>query len=618
MMKKKKEEFDKKNEKVKKLLHEKGGYRENQREKIIKIRDKLFSDPGGGIIGGVAAEFGLKDPWLNIWSGIVDDAIVYFIANKIPWWKAKGETSPNDEPSCHLLSSQVACINHLYYLRQRQDLATSVLRNIDRRIISVEKIDDPDVSSGYVTFEIIGAKNYLNEFSHTRGTLSTSIDAVMVGKKENGKNILFSIEWKYTEFYEEKNVHKDNHDKMYKLLLDEEDCPIKSKIVADNNYDALYYDPFFQLMRQTLLSWKMVKAEEYNCDEYIHVHVIPEENKILRLAVTSPKLPLNVVAEGMCETWRNLLKEPHRYIVIDPKDLLQPLVYEEDTNSLLRYLGERYWDLSLASLKKCQLVPVGNSVALRREKRLMEEKQLNYREFERKRAVALFKDTNLFNGAKSGRIITYKGKTYPKEEILLDGINNIYKPIQEDILDYFLKNDIDFWHAPKAKEPSHRPTGHLLSSQVCCINHLFLVRNDKENVLKIAQTICTDFVDVLPITTDKHFPGYIQFESVSDIDRLNEGTPTRGSYCTSVDALIYAVHKNGKKYLLPIEWKYTENYDDDDKSEGRSGDTRLERYGKLIKESKYLKTHDTLKGCLYFYEPFFQLMRQTLWAEQMI
>lgn len=366
--KKKEDAFNKENEKVKKLLHEKGfivftdglklgaqmrkdnrinvsGYRENQREKIIKIRNKFFNDQGGGIIGGVPTEFGLQDPWLNLWSGIADDAIVYFIANKIPWWKAKGETSPNDEPSCHLLSSQVACVNHLYFLRQRQDLATSVLRNIDKRIISAEKISDPDVTPGYVAFEIIGAKNYLNERSHTRGALSTSIDAVMVGKKENGKNVLFSIEWKYTEFYESKNLHKDNHNEMYKPLLDEENCPIKSQIVSDNNYDALYYDPFFQLMRQTLLSWKMVEAGEYNCDEYVHIHVIPEENKVLRLAIPAPKLPLAVVADGMCETWRNLLKEPDRYIVKDPKDLLQPLVNEEDTRSLLRYLEERYWNL---------------------------------------------------------------------------------------------------------------------------------------------------------------------------------------------------------------------------------------------------------------------------------
>lgn len=90
----------------------------------------------------------------------------------------------------------------------------------------------------------------------------------------------------------------------------------------------------------------MVEAKEYNCNEYIHVHVIPKDNTLLRLAITSPKLPSSVVAEGMCETWSNLLKEPNRYMVKDPKDLLQPLEQEKDTNSLLRYLEERYWNLS--------------------------------------------------------------------------------------------------------------------------------------------------------------------------------------------------------------------------------------------------------------------------------
>jgi len=45
---------------------------------------------------------------------------------------------------------------------------------------------------------------------------------------------------------------------------------------------------------------------------------------------------------------------------------------------------------------------------------------------------------------------------------------------------------------------------------------------------------------------------FIQFESVSDNDNLNEGVPNRGSNCTSVDALIYAVHKDGSNWLIPV------------------------------------------------------------------
>jgi hypothetical protein len=59
----------------------------------------------------------------------------------------------------------------------------------DARIVSIEKIGKPDMEAGYATFEIIGAENYLGK-SHIRGAVSTSVDAVMLGKKNDGKNIL--------------------------------------------------------------------------------------------------------------------------------------------------------------------------------------------------------------------------------------------------------------------------------------------------------------------------------------------------------------------------------------------------------------------------------------------
>ena len=122
---------------------------------------------------------------------------------------------------------------------------------------------------------------------------------------------------------------------------------------------------------------------------------------------------------------------------------------------------------------------------------------------------------------------------------------------------------------------------------------------------------------------------------MSDNDYLNEckegQKPTRGSNCTSIDALIYAKHKNGKNYLLPIEWKYTEHYNNTDKSvEDRQGEPkgtsgkgqeRLDRYindnrnPHLVPNSEQLTNY---KSSVYFSEPFYQLMRQTLWAEQMI
>ena len=232
-----------------------------------------------------------------------------------------------------------------------------------------------------------------------------------------------------------------------------------------------------------------------------------------------------------------------------------------------------------------------------------------YREIERKRAVALMEHSHVFQKDHGGG--TFGNIEY--DFVLVDGKNNLFPEIQEDVIDYFSKNHIAWWRGDE-------PTGHVLSSQVACLNHLFYLRNDKDAVLRLLSSFSNDFVDVLEIETDKPPYGYIQFEAVSAKDNLNELVPpktilTRGTNCTSLDALIYAVHKNGEKWIVPIEWKYTEEYNPEDKSFGKSGAIRLERYIALINKSEQVQP-EYWEWC--FYEPFYQLMRQTLWAEQII
>ena len=209
-----------------------------------------------------------------------------------------------------------------------------------------------------------------------------------------------------------------------------------------------------------------------------------------------------------------------------------------------------------------------------------------------------------------------------RDFVLSDWKNNFYKPILTDVLDYFKHNNISWWNGKE-------PTGHVLSSQIACINHLFAIRKDRDAVLAVAKTICNDIEDVLPIPTDNYLSAFIAFEAVSDNDLLKEGIPTRGSNCTSIDALILAKNKDKKVILIPIEWKYTEYYDNTDKSmedgqghaagSQRSGIVRLSRYSDLINKSTQLKEkHRNYTSTIYFFEPFYQLMRQTLWTEQMI
>ena len=239
----------------------------------------------------------------------------------------------------------------------------------------------------------------------------------------------------------------------------------------------------------------------------------------------------------------------------------------------------------------------------------------NFKEEERKRQEALIEKSDLFDGISGGGKCA--GKTYPC--VLQEGKHNLYAPITKDVIEYFRDNDIKWWGG---KEPS----GHVLSSQIACLNHLFLLRNDADAVLAMLNNICDEFTEVLPVSSDVK-PSYIAFEVKSDKDYLNEENFSRGIGGTSIDALIYARHQSGELWLIPIEWKYTEDEGGDKSNEDREGEvkgsngrgkTRMARYNKLIDSSKQLKSLDNYAGSIYYYGPFYQLMRQTLWVENVI
>ena len=299
-------------------------YRDQERKKATDIRESLFRDPGNGIFFGKEREFVLNDPTLNLWEGIREDALQYFKRNKIPWWQGK-----KDDPTGHLLSSQVACVNHLYFLRQRKELATAVLTGIDNEVTEALIVDD-----GYVEFEFIGCKQYLEEKSWTRGTNCTSIDAVMVGKNSIGEKVFFLIEWKYTEYYQSESKYIPERAKVYDKLITDSDSPFKEMEV-----EAFYYEPFYQLMRQTLLAWKLIENNDHCCSDYHNVHVIPDENEELLQNITSPYLK----GDNISEAWKSTLKNPNKYLTISPQDFLSPCAKIVDSQSLLSYLEKRYW-----------------------------------------------------------------------------------------------------------------------------------------------------------------------------------------------------------------------------------------------------------------------------------
>lgn len=302
-------------------------YREMERRRVIELRDDVFNDPGNGLFFGKAREFVLTDPALNLWEGIREDAISYFGQNNIQWWKGNG-----DGPTGHLLSSQVACINHLYALRQRQDLATLLLQSLDSTVVSAAIVDD-----GYVEFEFIGSQQYLKEKGFTRGANCTSVDAAMIGILPNGDRCLFLIEWKYTESYSEENKYIPERARVYDDLITAPDSPFQEKTP-----EVYYFEPFYQLMRQTLLGWKLSQNSDHGCTQYRHVHVVPDQNLELINTVTSPQLRVSY-GQNISGVWRAVLERPELYVSTSPERLLAPLSQGQDSKSLLSYLRKRYW-----------------------------------------------------------------------------------------------------------------------------------------------------------------------------------------------------------------------------------------------------------------------------------
>lgn len=200
-----------------------------------------------------------------------------------------------------------------------------------------------------------------------------------------------------------------------------------------------------------------------------------------------------------------------------------------------------------------------------------------------------------------------------KKFILSDYNDNFFKQIKINVVKYFDINNIEWWNYIKK---SGEPTNHMVSSQIQCLNFLFAFRQDKESTLKLAQLFDPEIDNILPSIGDKD-SGYITFEFIYENAKLlgeKNKKAKRGAYCTSIDVFIIAI-RNGEKLLIPIEWKFTETYL---VFENKAFGGENNKYSELIKNSVQLKTFNDLAHSCYYYEPFYELMRQTLLVEQMV
>jgi hypothetical protein len=93
-------------------------------------------------------------------------------------------------------------------------------------------------------------------------------------------------------------------------------------------------------MRQTLWAEQMIKnknEEIIKADNFIHVHIIPNENTILLNRGYKDN------GKNLKDTWVECLKNEEQYKIIAPMDLLKG-INKSKYIGLIKYITERYWN----------------------------------------------------------------------------------------------------------------------------------------------------------------------------------------------------------------------------------------------------------------------------------
>jgi hypothetical protein len=167
----------------------------------------------------------------------------------------------------------------------------------------------------------------------------------------------------------------------------------------------------------------------------------------------------------------------------------------------------------------------------------------------------------------------------------------------------------------------HKHANHGLSSQICCLNFMMPFA-EKPRALStiIGAALGMHEPELLAVEHGPDGrPWFVAFEWNGATDYLNEaskdGQRTRGANSTSADAFVRFRH-NGRVEGLLLEWKYTEAYGAPISAKGNT--KRVKRYSETaftphgpIRSDLGLKLED------FFYEPFYQLIRQQMLAFQM-
>ena len=328
-------------------------FRDREKKRLEPLKARLFTERAcrPGVYGGARRPFCLYEDFAeeNLHAGIRNAALAYFAEREIGWHDGKG-----DLPSNHLCCSQSCCVNFWFPFVQAPQQLAVVLRDLGYDVAEMLpfEADRPlaDGSRPYVAFEWVGQQNYLGELrrskvapdeGRTRGARFTSLDFCFRFRRSDGHVQIVAGEWKYTECYRKGanlQVSQSGTDRLNVIYGHHFGLP-GCQILKKAPVEALFFDPFDQLMRQQLLCSAMERHQEMGADIVSLLHVAPAANKELMNRVTSRQLTR--FGSNLHDIWTTLVVE-ERFKGVAVEALLPLICANTPTPDTREYLELRY------------------------------------------------------------------------------------------------------------------------------------------------------------------------------------------------------------------------------------------------------------------------------------
>lgn len=337
-------------------------FRDKEKKRLTKEKHTMFSEIA--CINGTYTSFDGKHfpiPFYlndklteeNIYGEFRSEALQYFQDRKVKWHRSSQTVLPDNKPDNHLCCSQSFCINTFFQFIEKPIELNKllVLMGYQSKEVLPFYLDEPfkQDKPHYICFEWIGKENYLDEkikagTKRSRGQYFTSVDFAIRFLDENDKINLILGEWKYTETNSDKMLRfsvnrTDRYSQIYKKSLDK----FRDSFNLINNiiHEDLFFEPFDQLMRLTLLAKHMEENREMDAENVSILLITPSCNNEYNKIFHSPKL-INT-PKNVAEIWQEIVGA-QKFKYVSTEDLFDCIknINLISNSPWFKYLNLRY------------------------------------------------------------------------------------------------------------------------------------------------------------------------------------------------------------------------------------------------------------------------------------